>query len=124
MCDHSVESVRELVEIGTQFSWNLSHRLGAWRWADRFRSAARTSVRRSAAGRIAGRQGALIVRSPYRIVARRSMSGTSLPACVPLLKDSSMKFLPQLFVANARWAEDMRAADPKFFAGLARSAGS
>ncbi len=30
-----------------------------------------------------------------------------------------MKYLPELFAANARWAEEMRAADPHFFAGLA-----
>jgi carbonic anhydrase len=30
-----------------------------------------------------------------------------------------MKYLPELFDANARWAEEMRAADPDFFAGLA-----
>ena len=30
-----------------------------------------------------------------------------------------MKYLPELFAANARWAEEMRAADPNFFAGLA-----
>jgi carbonic anhydrase len=30
-----------------------------------------------------------------------------------------MKYLPELFAANARWAEDMEAADPHFFAGLA-----
>jgi len=30
-----------------------------------------------------------------------------------------MKYLPELFAANARWAEDMRAADPDFFTGLA-----
>jgi carbonic anhydrase len=30
-----------------------------------------------------------------------------------------MKYLPELFAANARWAEEMTAADPKFFAGLA-----
>jgi len=29
-----------------------------------------------------------------------------------------MKYLPELFAANARWAEGMRAADPGFFAGL------
>ncbi len=29
-----------------------------------------------------------------------------------------MKYLPELFAANARWAEDMLAADPDFFAGL------
>ncbi|MFZ0159870.1 MAG: carbonate dehydratase [Kineosporiaceae bacterium] len=30
-----------------------------------------------------------------------------------------MKYLPGLFAANARWAEEMRAADPDFFTGLA-----
>jgi hypothetical protein len=30
-----------------------------------------------------------------------------------------MKYLPELFAANARWAEDMRATDPEFFTGLA-----
>lgn len=30
-----------------------------------------------------------------------------------------MKYLPELFSANARWAEAMKAADPQFFAGLA-----
>lgn len=30
-----------------------------------------------------------------------------------------MKYLPELFAANARWAEEMRTADPNFFAGLA-----
>jgi hypothetical protein len=30
-----------------------------------------------------------------------------------------MKYLPELFNANARWAEDMRAADPNFFTSLA-----
>jgi len=30
-----------------------------------------------------------------------------------------MKYLPELFAANARWAEEMTAADPQFFAGLA-----
>jgi carbonic anhydrase len=30
-----------------------------------------------------------------------------------------MKYLPELFAANARWAEAMKAADPQFFAGLA-----
>ena len=30
-----------------------------------------------------------------------------------------MKYLPELFAANARWAEAMKAADPHFFAGLA-----
>ena len=30
-----------------------------------------------------------------------------------------MKYLPELFAANARWAEEMTAADPGFFAGLA-----
>lgn len=30
-----------------------------------------------------------------------------------------MKYLPELFAANALWAEEMRAADPDFFAGLA-----
>jgi carbonic anhydrase len=30
-----------------------------------------------------------------------------------------MKYLPELFAANTRWAEEMTAADPKFFAGLA-----
>ncbi len=30
-----------------------------------------------------------------------------------------MKYLPELFIANARWAEETRAADPNFFAGLA-----
>ena len=30
-----------------------------------------------------------------------------------------MKYLPELFKANARWAEDMRAADPNFFTSLA-----
>ncbi len=30
-----------------------------------------------------------------------------------------MKYLPELFAANARWAEVMKAADPQFFAGLA-----
>lgn len=30
-----------------------------------------------------------------------------------------MKYLPELFAANARWAEEMTAADPRFFAGLA-----
>ena len=30
-----------------------------------------------------------------------------------------MKYLPELFTANARWAEEMTAADPQFFAGLA-----
>ncbi len=30
-----------------------------------------------------------------------------------------MKYLPQLFAANARWAEDMQTTDPHFFAGLA-----
>lgn len=30
-----------------------------------------------------------------------------------------MKYLPELFEANARWAEEMRAVDPGFFAGLA-----
>ncbi len=30
-----------------------------------------------------------------------------------------MKYLPELFTANARWAEEMLAADPNFFAGLA-----
>lgn len=89
----------------------------AGRWADRLRSVARTSVQRSAAGRIAGRQ----LRSFFvrRIVARRSVSGTSPPLCVHSWKDSSMKYLPELFAANTRWAEDMRAADPNFFAGLA-----
>lgn len=29
-----------------------------------------------------------------------------------------MKYLPELFAANARWAEKMQAADPNFFAGL------
>ena len=32
---------------------------------------------------------------------------------------SRMKYLQELFAANARWAEEMRAADPDFFAGLA-----
>ena len=36
-----------------------------------------------------------------------------------LLKDSSMKYLPELFVANARWAEDMQTSDPGFFSKLA-----
>lgn len=30
-----------------------------------------------------------------------------------------MKYLPELFAANARWAEEMTAADPDFFTGLA-----
>ena len=30
-----------------------------------------------------------------------------------------MKYLPELFAANARWAEEITAADPGFFAGLA-----
>ncbi|QQS54962.1 MAG: carbonate dehydratase [Candidatus Competibacteraceae bacterium] len=30
-----------------------------------------------------------------------------------------MKYLPELFSANARWAEETRAADPNFFVGLA-----
>lgn len=30
-----------------------------------------------------------------------------------------MKYLPELFAANARWAEETTAADPGFFAGLA-----
>ena len=30
-----------------------------------------------------------------------------------------MKYLTELFNANARWAEDMRAADPKFLTSLA-----
>ncbi|MDG4549384.1 MAG: carbonate dehydratase [Candidatus Contendobacter sp.] len=30
-----------------------------------------------------------------------------------------MKYLPELFAANARWAEEMTTADPGFFAGLA-----
>jgi len=30
-----------------------------------------------------------------------------------------MKYLPELFAANAQWADDMRAVDPGFFAGLA-----
>ncbi|MBL8932311.1 MAG: carbonate dehydratase [Kineosporiaceae bacterium] len=30
-----------------------------------------------------------------------------------------MRYLPELFAANARWAEDVRAADPEFFTGLA-----
>ena len=30
-----------------------------------------------------------------------------------------MKYLPELFIANARWAEETRATDPNFFAGLA-----
>ncbi|HRD49110.1 MAG TPA: carbonate dehydratase [Candidatus Contendobacter sp.] len=30
-----------------------------------------------------------------------------------------MKYLPELFAANARWAEEMTAADPRFFVGLA-----
>ncbi len=30
-----------------------------------------------------------------------------------------MKYLPELFAANARWAEEIKAADPQFFAGLA-----
>ncbi|MCB1825936.1 MAG: carbonic anhydrase, partial [Candidatus Competibacteraceae bacterium] len=30
-----------------------------------------------------------------------------------------MKYLPELFAANARWAEEMTAADPGFFTGLA-----
>ncbi|MDS4029449.1 MAG: carbonic anhydrase, partial [Candidatus Contendobacter sp.] len=30
-----------------------------------------------------------------------------------------MKYLPELFAANARWAEEMKATDPQFFAGLA-----
>lgn len=30
-----------------------------------------------------------------------------------------MKYLPELFDANFRWAEEMRATDPGFFAGLA-----
>ena len=30
-----------------------------------------------------------------------------------------MKYLPELFSANARWAEAMTAADPQFFTGLA-----
>ena len=30
-----------------------------------------------------------------------------------------MKYLPELFAANARWAEEMTSADPHFFAGLA-----
>lgn len=30
-----------------------------------------------------------------------------------------MNYLPELFAANARWAEEMRAADPDFFSGLA-----
>ena len=30
-----------------------------------------------------------------------------------------MKYLPELFAANARWAEGMTAADPSFFTGLA-----
>jgi len=29
-----------------------------------------------------------------------------------------MKYLPELFAANARWADDVRSADPGFFAGL------
>ena len=29
-----------------------------------------------------------------------------------------MKYLPELFAANAQWADDMRAVDPDFFAGL------
>ncbi len=29
-----------------------------------------------------------------------------------------MKYLPQLFAANARWADEVAAADPGFFAGL------
>jgi carbonic anhydrase len=35
------------------------------------------------------------------------------------LEESSMKYLPELFAANARWAEEMTSADPNFFAGLA-----
>ncbi|HCV12528.1 MAG TPA: carbonic anhydrase, partial [Candidatus Accumulibacter sp.] len=27
-----------------------------------------------------------------------------------------MRYLPELFAANTRWAEDMQAADPNFFA--------
>ena len=30
-----------------------------------------------------------------------------------------MKYLPELFAANARWAEEMTVADPRFFAELA-----
>ncbi len=30
-----------------------------------------------------------------------------------------MKYLPELFTANARWAAEMQADDPNFFAGLA-----
>ena len=30
-----------------------------------------------------------------------------------------MKYLPELFAANARWAAEMTAADPSFFTGLA-----
>jgi carbonic anhydrase len=30
-----------------------------------------------------------------------------------------MKYLPELFAANARWAEEMTTADPSFFTGLA-----
>ena len=34
-------------------------------------------------------------------------------------RTSSMQYLPELFAANARWSDDMRAVDPDFFAGLA-----
>lgn len=34
-------------------------------------------------------------------------------------RTSSMQYLPELFAANARWSDDMRAVDPNFFAGLA-----
>lgn len=30
-----------------------------------------------------------------------------------------MKYLPELFAANARWAKEMQAVDPSFFSGLA-----
>ena len=30
-----------------------------------------------------------------------------------------MKYLPELFIANARWAEETQATDPNFFSGLA-----
>ncbi|MFZ1641128.1 MAG: hypothetical protein WAV07_06745 [Candidatus Contendobacter sp.] len=30
-----------------------------------------------------------------------------------------MKYLPELFAANAHWAEEMTAADPHFFPDLA-----
>jgi hypothetical protein len=56
----------DVVPARVAANWPGSHRLGAGRRADRFRSAARTNVRCSAAGRIAGRQGALLIRSPYR----------------------------------------------------------